>query len=140
MTDPYSRDLRERIIAAMKRPDTTYESVAAQFSVGRATVNRIWRLYRCTCEEFPPVLRGKPARALEPADLEVLRQLVAEQPDATLEAVRDDMVNILGRKISRATVGRELRRMGITRKKRASSRASGTSSASRRSASATSSG
>ena len=124
----------------MQRPDTTYESVAAQFSVGRATVNRIWRLYRRTGEFYPPVLRGKPARALEPSDLEVLRQLVAEQPDATLEAVRDDMVNILGRKISRATVGRELRRMGITRKKRASSRASGTSSASRRSASATSSG
>ena len=83
---------------------------------------------------------GKPARVLESADLEILRQLVAEQADATLDAIRDDMVNILGRTISRATVGRELRRMGITRKKRASSRASATSSASKRSASATSSG
>ena len=140
MSVPYSRDLRERVVEAMKRPNTTYESVADQFSVGRATVNRIWRLYRRTGEVFPPVLRGKPARVLAPADLEILRQLVAEQADATLDAIRDDMVNILGRTISRATVGRELRRMGITRKKRASSRASATSSASKRSASATSSG
>lgn len=140
MSVPRSRDLRERIVEAMKRPNTSYESVADQFSMGRATVNRIWRLYRRTGEVFPPVLLGKPARVLQPADLEILRQLVAEQTDATLDAIRDDMVNILGRTISRATVGRALRRMGITRKKRPSSRANGTTNASRRCASATSSG
>ncbi len=44
MSVPYGRDLRERIVEAMKRPNTTDESVADPFSVGRATVSRSWRL------------------------------------------------------------------------------------------------
>ena len=140
MSTPYSADLRTRIVEAMKRGDATYEEVAARFSVGRATVNRVWKLYRRTGQVFPPVLRGKPERVLGPQDLELLRQLVETQPDATVEALRDDLATMLGRKMSRATVGRELRRMGITRKKSRSSRRSGSSSASRSSVRASTSG
>ena len=130
MSRPYSRDLRERIVEAMKDPKETYESVCARFSVGRATVNRVWRLYRETGDVMPPVLRGKPPRALSDADRQILLEIHQDRPDATLDAITDDLVHILGRSVSRATVGRELRRMGITRKKRRSSPRSGTSSGS----------
>jgi len=124
MSHAYSMDLRWRIVRALEKPGTTYESVAEQFSVGRATVNRIWRRYRETGDVAPKPERGRPPRILDADGEAALLDIVREHPDMTLPELADEVGNVLGVSISRATVGRVLHRHGITRKKSLSSRRS----------------
>ncbi|MCB9663791.1 MAG: hypothetical protein H6732_06745 [Alphaproteobacteria bacterium] len=79
-------------------------------------MNRVWRSYQETGLLYPPVLRGRPPFTLDADDLEVLRGLVNDVPDATLDALTDDVVQITGKPVSRSTVGRALRRTGLTRR------------------------
>ncbi|MBZ4401592.1 helix-turn-helix domain-containing protein [Myxococcus sp. AS-1-15] len=43
MTRPISEDLRRRILKVRETTGKTYEELAEQFQVGRATVNRLLR-------------------------------------------------------------------------------------------------
>jgi transposase len=72
------------------------------------------RLHRNTGSLAPrPHGGGNPA-ALGPEDLERLRELVRQQPDATLEELRQR----LGAPCSAMTVSRALRKLGLPRKKK----------------------
>lgn len=57
-------------------------------------------------------------RAIRGADEECLRELIAEQPDATLVELCDRLRERTAVVASEATMSRQLRRMGITRKKK----------------------
>ena len=114
----YSIDLRERIVAAIHMPGATYNSVAAQFSVGRATVSRLLRRVRETGSVAPAAKKGRPPRVLTEADRAVLVALVTESPDATLTELADDLEVAIGKRVGTSTVGRALADEGFTRKKK----------------------
>ena len=98
--------------------------MAELFDVGRATVNTIYRLYRETGGVEPLPHGGHPPRRLDEAGEQVLLDLVREFHEATWVELTDETHAITGVSVSRATVGRILRRRGITRKAGRSSRAS----------------
>ena len=115
-----SDDLRLRIHNACEAGEGTAE-VAERFAVSPATVRRLKRQHRLTGSLAPrPGGRG-PAPALAPR-FDALRVAVAERPGDTPaeHAAR------LGLGVSRSTVARALRRLGLTRKKSPSGRPSGT--------------
>src|SRR3954464_15824062 len=110
----YSQDLRERILDTVQRGDGSLRQIAARFLVSVSFVARLLQLHRSTGALEPrPHGGGNPA-VLGPEDLERLRELVRQQPDATLEELRQR----LGVPCSTMTISRALRQLGLPRKKK----------------------
>ena len=92
------------------------EDVAELFQVGEATVHRWKRLER---ESGPPVLRppvggGMPPR-VAPEQYDLVREFVKEEPDLTVQEVAWEFHRRTDRSVSRASMGRTLRKLALTR-------------------------
>jgi transposase len=113
----YSVDLRERVVAAYELGGMTDEEVAEFFHLGEATVHRWKRLKRETGSlDAKPHGGGVPFR-VKPESHPVVRAIVAAEPDLTIPEVAAELHRRTGLKVSDATMGRVLRRLGFTRKK-----------------------
>src|SRR4051812_30332479 len=111
---PYSQDLRQRILDTIQRGDGSVRQIASRFLVSVSFVTRLLQLHRTTGSVEPrPHGGGNPA-VLGPEDLERLRELIRQQPDATLEECRQR----LGASCSAMTISRALRKLGLPRKKK----------------------
>src|SRR5262245_38207968 len=111
---PLSIDLRQRILDAVDNHEGSQRELAERFDVNPSTIVRWLQLRRRTGSAAPrPHAGGKPP-VLGPEDLERLRQLVADDPDATLAQYRRRM-GVAG---SIMIIWRGLKRLGITRKKK----------------------
>jgi transposase len=86
MAKPYSEDLRARIVAEVEDGATIPEA-AEQCRVSISSVVRFLRLHRETGSVSPAQFGGYKEFALA-AHEELVRQLVAEQPDITLAELR----------------------------------------------------
>src|SRR5262245_27746202 len=111
---PYSRDLRERIIETARRGEETLAEIAERFLVSISFVTRLLQLHRTTGSVQPRPHGGGHPAVLTPEDLERLRALIRDRPDATLEECRKH----LGSSCSLATISRALSRLGLPRKKK----------------------
>jgi transposase len=111
---PYSQDLRQRIVDTIQHGDGTIGQVAERFLVSISFVTRLLQLYRSTGSVEPrPHGGGNPA-VLTPEDLQRLRELIRQRPDATLEECRTH----LGTSCSLMTISRALSQLGLPRKKK----------------------
>ena len=81
----YSHDLRQRVLDAVERGEGSIRQIARRFVVDLSFVVRLLQIYRRTGSIAPKPHRGGHPPALGPEDLERLRELVRQQPDATLE-------------------------------------------------------
>ena len=117
MPIPISNDLRIRIVEARAQDGQTYEQLAERFGVGRATVDRMLRLARETGSVEPRPHGGGAVRRTSPQEQDLIVELVQARPDATLEELCDALEMRTGLRISRSTMSRELRLLGLTRKK-----------------------
>src|SRR3954447_4404977 len=109
-----SEDLRKRILETIQRGDGSLRQIARRFLVSVSFITRLLQLHRSTGSLEPrPHGGGNPA-ILSPEDLQQLRELVQQQPDATLEELRQR----LGVSCSLMTISRALRKLGLPRKKK----------------------
>jgi transposase len=106
----YSQDLRDRVLAARDRGMKT-KQVARVFAVSPAWVRRVMQRRR-ESGQTTPLPRG--GVTVVKVDLARLRQLVEQQPDATVRELHER----LGIACSVSAVDMALRRMGLTFKKR----------------------
>jgi transposase len=111
---PYSQDLRQRIVETAWRRDGTLRQIAQRFLVSVSFVTRLLQLHRATGSVEPRPHGGGHPAVLTPEDLERLRELIRDRPDATLEECRRH----LGTSCSLATISRALLRLGLPRKKK----------------------
>ena len=111
---PYSQDLRQRIVETVQRREGSLRQIAQRFLVSLSFVVRLLQTYRRTGSIQPQPHRGGNPAALGPEDLERLRDLVREQPDATLEELRQ----WLGVACSTMAICRALKKLGLPRKKK----------------------
>jgi transposase len=120
----YSLDLRSRALAAVEA-GMPLVSVAERFQVGVATVRRWVRLHEATGSVHP---RPRPGRRPELGldDAAALDALLAAAPDATLSELCARWAETHGRRPSRTTMGRALKRRDWRRKKRRSTPANKT--------------
>jgi len=109
---PYSMDLRQRIAQAVDGHEGSWRQLARRFCVSVSCITRLLALRRRTGSLAPKPHQGGPPPLLGPQKSERLRQLVQDQPDATLA----ELAQPLG--CSLTTVWRGLRRLKITRKKK----------------------
>lgn len=106
----YSQDLRNRVIAARDQGMAT-KRVAELFQVSASWVRRVMQRRRETGETTP---RPRGGITVVKIDLSRLRQLVEDQPDATVKELHER----LGADCSLSAVDMALRRMGLSFKKR----------------------
>ena len=111
----YSKDLRERIVRAVKQGKHPQE-VAEIFSVSPSSVQRFVRQERKQGHlrsQLPP---GRP-RTLGAEHERVLSEQVKEHSKASLAEHAAKLAEATGRRVSSMTIQRTLLRLGITRKK-----------------------
>jgi transposase len=83
---PYSEDLRARVVVA-EQDGATIPETAEQFGVSISSVVRFRRLHRETGSVSPAKFGGYKGYALATHE-DLVRQLVAEQPDITLAEIK----------------------------------------------------
>jgi transposase len=110
MGAPYAQDLRERILAAYDRGMTT-KPIAELFCVSPAWARRVKQRRRESGQITHKPMGG--VRIVK-IDSKKLRQLVAQQPDATTR----ELHRRLECRCCESAVGMALRRLGLTFKKR----------------------
>jgi transposase len=108
----YSQDLRDRVLGARDRGLKT-KQVADLFSVSASWVRRVMQRRREHGQTAP---RPRGGVTVVKIDMERLRQLVHEQPDATTR----ELHGRLGIACSESAVGMALKRLGLSFKKRRS--------------------
>src|ERR1043165_7716850 len=111
---PLSQDLRQRILDTVQRREGSLRQIARRFLVSVSFVTRLLRTSRNPGSPEPKPHGGGNPPVLTPEDLERLRELIRQQPDATLEECRQR----LGVSCSAMAISRALRRLGLPRKKK----------------------
>jgi transposase len=127
---PYSPDLRDRIIQALQAGEATQPAIAERFCVSLSFVEKLWRRFRRSGSGAAKPHAGGKRRALTD-HTDRLRREVAQQPDATLEQLRERLAAAQGPRVSTATICRALQRLHLPVKKRRFTRRSATRSGSR---------
>ena len=120
----YSLDLRERIVRAVRERGQTPVEAGRAFEVSAWTVKRYLR----RAEEgrlSPSRIPGRD-RTIGPTDEAALAAQWRAAPDARLADQCATWAEAQGARVSRKTMGRALRRLGWSRKKRRWSPPSGT--------------
>jgi transposase len=111
---PYSQDLRQRVLDTVRRREGSVRQIARRFLVSVSFVTRLLRTHHDTGSLDPKPHGGGNPPVLTTEDLERLRELIRQQPDATLEECRQR----LGVSCSTMTISRALRRLGLPRKQK----------------------
>ena len=115
MPGPYSRDLRERVIAACEAGELTRAEVARQFDVGETTVyDWLHRWRELGTLEARPHAGGHPSGL----DRRVLQALVEEQNDWTLAEYAAAYEERTGRRYSVPRICTALKELRLSRKGR----------------------
>ena len=110
---PLSNDLRQRILAAVDNPEGSRRQIAKRFVVDVSTITRLLQLRRQTGSIAPRPHAGGTTPRLDQEALRRLRQLVEDDPDATLGQLQQR----LGVGGSLLIVWRGLKALGLTRTK-----------------------
>lgn len=113
MARPYSEDLRRRIVAAVEA-GASRNAAAKQFAVSVSCVVKLMQRVRRT-GSIAPAPRGRKPYALAEHD-GMVRALVAEQPDLTLDELKQELEN-RGIRVGRSSVNRFLLVHKLTFKK-----------------------
>jgi transposase len=127
MPKAYSEDLRERVWAAWQQGEQSQQKVAARFGVSESFVRDLSRRFRTAGSVAAKPHGGGRRLAADAKTLARLEALVAKHNDLTNEEYHRRL-RAKGARLSRATVGRLLLRLGLTRKKRRSRTTSGKAS------------
>jgi transposase len=116
----YSLDLRQEVVAAYERGQSTTDEIATLFSVGPTFVKRMLRLHR-EGGDLAPLPHGG-GHTPKPSDkhTQMLRAEIKRNNDVTIEELRDLLRKKAGLQVSQPTVSRVLARLNLSRKKQQS--------------------
>ena len=123
MPKPYSQDLRDRVIDAVKRGEMSRRAAARRYEISESVaIKWLERVERDGSRE-PVGHGGHRASKLMP-HRDFLEAARAEKSDVTLQALCDRLSAERGVKADTSMMSRFFRRIGVTVKKRPCSRAS----------------
>ena len=114
--NPYSQDLRERIITALEAGQDSQPEVAENFGVSLSFVEKLWRRWRQTGSCLALAKAGGRKRTLQ-AEASRIRAEVANQPDVSLTELCQRVASAGGASASPSMMCRELQRLNLPRKK-----------------------
>jgi len=115
---PYSLDLRQRIVTAYENDEGSIREMADRFSVSARTVSRYLLLRRTTGGLHPRPRRYGPRRLLTVRNLRVLRTMLREKNDQADAEIARAFTEKTRVKVSARTINRTWQRERISRKKK----------------------
>jgi transposase len=118
MPQPYSADLRERVLVAYEQGEGSQVAIARRFRVCPAPVCNWIRQAREDGRRRPKPHRGGPTGRLGSRELALLQELVAETNDARLDQDVERLFDLTGQRVSRPVMCRTLQRLKLRPKKR----------------------
>jgi transposase len=121
---PYSLDLRQKILHAYDQHRSSQRALAALFGVSQSFLEKLLHRRRTVGEIAPRPHAGGRQPRCDAAALAFVRQVVQAQPDATLAELCAQLQQQRGLRLSVATMCRLLQRLGLPRKKSLSMRLS----------------
>ena len=113
----YSVDLRQKIIDAHNQQQESQRQLAKRFRVSLTFIENLLKRYRTDGTVEPRAHGGGRPAKLSSEQETVLGSLVAEDNDAILVELCDRLEQHVGIRISRATKGRIVQKLKLTRKK-----------------------
>lgn len=114
----YSIDFRQKIIDVYDREEISQRQLAKRFDVALSFIVKLLKQYRQTGEVAPKPFNGGVKLKLNPEQLRILADLIANNNDATLEELCQLLKEKTGIMVSRATMGRMTQRLKLTVKKK----------------------
>lgn len=118
MAASISLDLRRRVVKAYLEGGETYASIAARFEVGEASVSRWLHRHREFGDACALAHGGGQPRRLSPAQETQLNELVLAHPDWSEHEFGELIRKDWKLEVSDVTVGRAIRCLGYSVKKR----------------------
>ena len=113
----YSDDLRLRIIEMIQANELTQPEIAEHFRVSLPFVEKLWQRFRTTGKYQAKPFAGGVKRYLKD-DEQLIRELVAQQPDLTLAELCERVAQARGKRaVTTATMCVELQRLRLPLKK-----------------------
>lgn len=119
---PYSLDLRQKIVDAYVEGNTSQRQIAQQFRVAYSFVRKLVKQYRETGEIVPKQRTEQTPTKLSVEQLEILATIVESNNDATLAELCDLLDQRVGVRIGVSTMFRMLEKLNLTLKKNATPR------------------
>jgi transposase len=114
---PYSLDLRQKILDRYQKGDISQRELAQQFGVAVSFIETLLKRYRETGTIAPKVRTQQTPTKLNDEQLTVLEQLVEAQNDATLAELCERLEQKTGIRISSPTMHRMLLKLNLNVKK-----------------------
>jgi transposase len=118
---PYSLDFRQRIIDTYAEENTSQRKLAQRFRVAPSFVQKILKQYRETGSIEPKRRLEQTPTKLNSAQLEILKNLVEANNDATLAELCDLLLQETKIPVGVSTMFRMLEKQELTLKKNTSS-------------------
>ena len=116
----YSIEFRRKIVKAYEDESISQRKLARRFGVALSFVQKLLKQYRETDSIAPKTRTQQTPPKLTEDYLAVLRRLVEEQNDATLEELRVMLAAEADVLVSCSTLDRALKKLDLTLKKRRS--------------------
>ena len=113
----YSVDLRQKVIDAHNQQEGSQRQLAKRFRVSLTFIEHLLKRYRTDGTVEPRAHGGGRSAKLNPEQEAVLATLVEEDNDAILVELCDRLEERVSVRISRATMGRIVQKLKLTRKK-----------------------
>lgn len=114
----YSLDLRQKIIDCYTNNEGSIRKLAKRFKVSPDCVRRLIKQYRETGSIAPKAYTGGNTPTLGPKKIEVLKELLGEDNDATLAQLAQRLAEKTEIVVSSSTISRALSKANINRKKK----------------------
>ena len=117
---PYSIDLRKKIIEVYEQEKISIRNLAKRFYVAKSFVQKLLKQEQQTGDISPKRQGGNSPPKVQGADLVTLTEIIENNNDATLEDLCELLKAETGIKVSRATMGRISQNLNYTFKKKLS--------------------
>lgn len=121
--EAFSTRERRKIIRLYQQGWET-QDVAQRFDASLAGVRRVWQQYREEGRDRPAYANCGRKPTLDEAGRLQLLEIARRRPDAFCHELAEELERKTGLRVTRQTIGRWLRRLGVTRKKSRSTPAS----------------
>jgi transposase len=112
-----SQDLRQRIVETYAEGEGSIRQLAKRFKVCTSTVFKLQKQYRETGDLTPKPKGGSKPKQTTPENLDIIREILTKNNDATLSELCDLMNKVTGQNISITSMHRLIEKLGWTRKK-----------------------
>lgn len=113
----YSTDLREKIVRAYDEGLGSQRQIAELFGVSRSFVEKLLHRRRTTGEITALPHGGGRTTLCQQKERDLVRRLIQQQPDATLDELCEAVEHKRRVRVSRPTMSRLLQRLDLSRKK-----------------------